>query len=497
MADRNALMAGYQSRGGVLDTLGLPPVQPAQAPSLMQALTDYAGRGLGVVDHWAMGIPSTMAGLVNSAIPGQPLGDLWSAKSAAEDARSAVAQSGGADLLALPDAFMGSLGNVPAYAKPAAQLAPPAARQAGRIAESAIAPVYNALPDNSVGMFAGKLAKTADTAALARAEDMAAKGLPREQIWNDTGWFQGKDGKWRFEIDDSGAMALGVEGKLSDVVPHQTLYQAYPDVGAIDVTHRQMPSNLYGEYSPGQTIGRPWWARKIDSIVGYEPDQPSIGINPSHRLNTGTHIHETQHAVQDVEGFARGGLADTEVARRLYNRLAGEVEARAVEQRMELTADERRARPPWEDYDVPESDQIVRFGGSGPQMSLGDGSAGGKLTPPPAGIEQVWGPKWDIAMGQQYRIAEAGGDLSTMYDILTAKLSKASGIDPAMRTAMEAKVREIRNDMGPEWRKMAGIADEPPSAAITPPPGIMYGMDQVSQAMQGGEPPQNPLMQGY
>lgn len=183
---------------------------------------------------------------------------------------------------------------------------------------------------------------------------MAAKGLPREQIWNDTGWFQGKDGKWRFEIDDSGAMALGVEGKLSDVVPHQTLYQAYPDVGAIDVTHRQMPSNLYGKYSPGQTIGRPWWARQIDSIVGYEPDPPSIGINPSHRLNTGTHIHETQHGVQDVEGFARGGssrefapseiaaerarimqsddgngwtsignaagdMADTEVARRLYN----------------------------------------------------------------------------------------------------------------------------------------------------------------------------------
>ena len=157
MADRNALMAGYQSRGGVLDTLGLPPVQPAQAPSLMQALTDYAGRGLGVVDHWAMGIPSTMAGLMNGAIPGQPLGDLWSAKSAAQDARSAVAQSGYADMLALPEAFAGALGNVPAYAKPAAQLAPPAARQAGRLAESAIDPVYNALPDNSVGMFAGDL----------------------------------------------------------------------------------------------------------------------------------------------------------------------------------------------------------------------------------------------------------------------------------------------------------------------------------------------------
>jgi hypothetical protein len=46
----------------------------------------------------------------------------------------------------------------------------------------------------------------------------------------------------------------------------------------------------------------------------------------------------------------------------LYRRHAGEVEARAVQARMNLTPDERRARPPWLDYDVPEGQQIVRFG---------------------------------------------------------------------------------------------------------------------------------------
>lgn len=74
-------------------------------------------------------------------------------------------------------------------------------------------------------------------------------------------------------------------------------------------------------------------------------------------------------------------------------------------------------------------------------------------------IEQVWGPKFDILMGQQYRIAEASGDLSTMYDILSGKLSKAASIDPEMRAAMQMKVRDLYQEMGPDGRKAAGIAD--------------------------------------
>ena len=52
-------------------------------------------------------------------------------------------------------------------------------------------------------IFAGIGAKTADKAALARAEKLAASGADPKAIWRDTGWFKGGDGKWRFEIDDS------------------------------------------------------------------------------------------------------------------------------------------------------------------------------------------------------------------------------------------------------------------------------------------------------
>ena len=44
----------------------------------------------------------------------------------------------------------------------------------------------------------------------------------------------------------------------------------------------------------------------------------------------------------------------------LYRRLAGEAEARLTQARIPLTAGERRARPPWQEFDVPPEQQIVR-----------------------------------------------------------------------------------------------------------------------------------------
>lgn len=74
------------------------------------------------------------------------------------------------------------------------------------LAPLGLAPMGMALtPRNAVGVFGGKLANTADHAALARAQEMTAKGVGRDDVWRETGWGVGPDGKWRFEIDDSGA----------------------------------------------------------------------------------------------------------------------------------------------------------------------------------------------------------------------------------------------------------------------------------------------------
>lgn len=52
--------------------------------------------------------------------------------------------------------------------------------------------------------FSGARAKTADRAALQKAIEMQKQQKTNEEIRKETGWFVGMDGKWRFEIDDSG-----------------------------------------------------------------------------------------------------------------------------------------------------------------------------------------------------------------------------------------------------------------------------------------------------
>jgi uncharacterized protein (TIGR02594 family) len=245
-----------------------------------------------------------------------------------------------------------------------------------------------ARPAGGTGMFAGRLAKTADHEALARAERMAAEGADRNAIWNETGWFQGPDQKWRFEIDDSAASfsppgstfaeiydnASGFKS-MGDVLSHQNLYGAYPDTADLGLGISK--GDVYGSFG-GRGVN------DLD-IKGSSPRGEAME----------TLLHEGQHAIQATEGFARGGnrsmfgpdeiaaerarvntpepndwsgigggygdAPDTDVALGLYERLAGEVEARNVQTRMNMSADQRRATPPWETQDIPDIDQIVRL----------------------------------------------------------------------------------------------------------------------------------------
>jgi hypothetical protein len=362
--------------GGILDALGIVP--PQRDTDTRRSLADYAGQGFGLLDHYLMGIPSSVAGLVNSAIPYQPLGGLSEAKAAAKDATDAFASNGrlARDLLSLPDAFAGHAGAAP-YAPAAARMSGQGSVQAGLLADRAINPIYQAMPSNSVGMFGGKLAKTADHAALAKAQELEASGAPREAIWSHTGWFRGVDGKWRFEIDDSGLTISkrgsgwvvgehgehGVLGRLRDVVylptlRHQKLVDAYPDArNNLHVDNRNEFYGILGDASHG--------SYGPDDLALFRPDaKRMIRINPladadKSRSTTG---HEVQHYLQETEGFAFGSSPDMAGSYDAYRRHAGEVEARTVQKRLDYTPEQRRSRPPWEDYDVPEGQQIVRFG---------------------------------------------------------------------------------------------------------------------------------------
>jgi hypothetical protein len=64
--------------------------------------------------------------------------------------------------------------------------------------------VFTRAPKGAMRSFAGLNSKTANHAAQKRAEGLEAQGIPRDDIWRETGWGRGVDDKWRYEIDDSG-----------------------------------------------------------------------------------------------------------------------------------------------------------------------------------------------------------------------------------------------------------------------------------------------------
>lgn len=163
----------------------------------------------------------------------------------------------------------------------------------------------------AAGIFGGRLAATADQAALRKAEEMAAKGAGRDQIWNDTGWFQGADGKWRFEIDDSGTSffkgamkpveynILGnkitaLTGEAGRALAHDRLFAAYPDAARFATVQGRSSGDFKGQFSPPVRPGdRPSIALDFDQL-------PTVGDMRS------TMLHELQHGIQHMEGFAPG-----------------------------------------------------------------------------------------------------------------------------------------------------------------------------------------------
>lgn len=147
-------------------------------------------------------------------------------------------------------------------------------------------------------MFAGPQAETADIHALASAKDRLEAGTSSEVVRKETGWFRGVDGKWRYEITDEDArlteaaaeLENGDDVPLGDLLEHDRLYAAYPDIkllsvraddgikawGSVDIHGSQVTLNL----------------RRIRAEGG---DILSILL------------HEAQHLVQRREGFAQGG----------------------------------------------------------------------------------------------------------------------------------------------------------------------------------------------
>lgn len=183
--------------------------------------------------------------------------------------------------------------------------------------------------------YAGRNAENADLDALHEAERYEMQGVDAETIRQKTGWFRGADGKWRWEIDDSGTETdtkwnflrnpdakrynelfekaylydtataedlnelqildknlKGVRKSplyLDEIVRHDKLFEAYPALRDVKVRFEANTGNKEGSYHPEEN----------EFIL-----RTGLKLEPEKLKNT--LIHEIQHAIQEQEGFARG-----------------------------------------------------------------------------------------------------------------------------------------------------------------------------------------------
>lgn len=158
--------------------------------------------------------------------------------------------------------------------------------------------------------FAGPTAWTADVPALQEARARIEQGDNPNVVRQETGWFQGVDGKWRFEIDDSAAtfkplndwLEAAEDGDgvpLGEVLEHPALFAAYPELARVMV--RVDPERQAGGFFSGEP-GR--------GFVGAFIELGDPSTYPDAHPAIDTLMHEIQHAIQAREGFATGGSPD-------------------------------------------------------------------------------------------------------------------------------------------------------------------------------------------
>jgi hypothetical protein len=289
------------------------------------------------------------------------------------------------------------------------------------------APVAAKAADGSLGSFMGVRSKTINKDKLYKAQEMEMNAAHPDEIWGSTGTFRGSDGRWRQEIDDSTARlkddafdktihtypdnedlltyALKPQPKdffgakkpvtLDKVLDHPELFKAYPHLKNIKV--EPLPTHLSERNVIGQMAG--------DTLYLRDDLHPSFAQSVL--------LHEIQHSIQHLEGFAQGGNAleflpkelpkakqefektrdevmsieilklkhpedykrmvnivkseklieEAEIeAHTSYKRLMGEVEARNVQTRMMFNKLSRKTSPPKSTEDVPRFRQLGNEG---------------------------------------------------------------------------------------------------------------------------------------
>ena len=206
--------------------------------------------------------------------------------------------------------------------------------------------------------FIGQMAKTFNKPALALAKNMSSKGATRDEIWTATGklnapTYKDVDGHWKQEISDEGinfdasvgsdkqwgiaklradetpkarlkdAKELKAEGFSPQKIYKLTGYKESAD-GLIDAFQPIKKKYTNPELSKAynfENTGINYEIETNKASAAYDPSTDSVYVytksmgddgyllNPSDKTKRYV-SHELQHAIQEREGFAKGGGVD-------------------------------------------------------------------------------------------------------------------------------------------------------------------------------------------
>jgi hypothetical protein len=249
---------------------------------------------------------------------------------------------------------------------------------------------------------------------LSSAREMELAGKDAKTIRIATGWEKGADKKWKFEIS-SGKLKgepRTVEGKLSDLLDNKELFEMYPQLKDVNVSLRLNGLGT-GNYSlTGITVNG--GMRDMLSILNHEVQHViqhiegfARGANPETILEDLYGISENYERVKEYEiselrglfykkdsdgwsvgdGYKTREKAEEALAKEklnlkkisdiysklisnaitekeafdLYKKTAGEVEARNVQKRMDMSNEQKRDTLLSETEDIARDEQIVLF----------------------------------------------------------------------------------------------------------------------------------------
>lgn len=129
----------------------------------------------------------------------------------------------------------------------------------------------------------------------------------------------------RGEISDHNAQMIEPRGKtLGTTLDHPALFERYPQLRDTPVSH----SDLLNDHG---------------LVGGYDPETRTIHLD--HSAGLSDTIHETQHAVQHIEGRLTEGESNQHLTDEQYKVDPREVEARLTEDRLHMTDKERASSP--------------------------------------------------------------------------------------------------------------------------------------------------------